>query len=375
MATSVVQQFGHMLASRWNLGKESQPKTSKPPIHETVTYPRIKVTSYNDSCLIPSMAYEHILACGHIITTALPDLPCAPNCHHVANIQMPKQRGHRNGVKNEGEGRLFYCDACAEAKYEDLIPDDATATAAGKLPPFSYFTSRADAVGTEKFRAEMRVEEAMRRGKATNYRKCYIGLKVTSVPCYSDGKVSRRYVPRKEHHPFDISIPQTGDNFFEDMLVDPPSDTEVASEESATPPGSPTVVDSPVSLGEAGANYLKYSKFIAGDDTAVRSTKSPRITFKALKQPGRSALSKATTNKPPVVPNAKSTTPVVSPKRQIVEYVDDEYEETEVEEEVRPVKRRKATPNTTTPKRASVEKTATPVRRRSTRGSVTEKSA
>jgi hypothetical protein len=229
----------------------------------------------------------------------------------------------------------------------------------------------------------MREAEAKRRGKATNYRKCYIGLKVTSVPCHTDGSVRSRYVPRKEHHPFDTSIPQTGDNFYEDMLVDPPSDTEMASEESATPPGSPIAGDSPASLGEAGANYLEYTCRVAQNESAARSTQTPRLklklkagglkTSKVAPEVTRSVPGKATpkaatlrtgaprtaaqilrshpTTAAPVTQNAESTTPLRSPqhsrKRPVVEDEDD-YEEIEKEEkeEERPSKRRKATPST-----------------------------
>jgi hypothetical protein len=121
-----------MLSVRWNLGKEMQPSSSRPPIHETVTYPRIKVTADNNSCLIPSLAYEHILACGHIIHTATSNEPCAPNCQLVANARAPKKRGQPKDVKSEGEGKEFYCDACAEMEFEAVIPEEATATAAGE---------------------------------------------------------------------------------------------------------------------------------------------------------------------------------------------------------------------------------------------------
>jgi hypothetical protein len=217
----------------------------------------------------------------------------------------------------------------------------------------------------------MREAEAKRRSKATNYRKCYIGLKVTSIPCHSDGSLRSRYVPRKDHHPFDISIPQAGDNFFEDMLVNPPSDTELATDDGATPPGSPIAGDSPANLGEAGANYLSYTNMLAKNET---SKKSPRITFKkpvvkndkAVTRAGRPAAGRA------VVPNAVS-----SPRTRKRKITDEEYEASD-EDELAPPKRRKPT----TPKKAvakkttaNVENTATPVRRRSLRGSVAGKSA
>lgn len=74
----------------------------------------------------------------------------------------------------------------------------------------------------------MRVKEAQKRGKATKYRKCYIGLKVTSVACYSDGECRDDYVPRKTHHLYDTALPQTGNNMFEDIDLD----TEEAPEQT-----------------------------------------------------------------------------------------------------------------------------------------------
>lgn len=44
---------------------------------------------------------------------------------------------------------------------------------------------------TEIERATLREKEAVNRNKANKYRKCYIGQKVTSVPCDEDGMLSR----------------------------------------------------------------------------------------------------------------------------------------------------------------------------------------
>ncbi|KAL6156982.1 hypothetical protein ACJQWK_06938 [Exserohilum turcicum] len=64
----------------------------------------------------------------------------------------------------------------------------------------------------------MRNREARNRNKTSKYRPCYIGLKITSIPCHRDGRPSSRYEPRTQHHEFDTAVPQAGDNFFEDML-------------------------------------------------------------------------------------------------------------------------------------------------------------
>lgn len=93
-------------------------------IREVVTYPRIQVTPANDSCLNPSMSYEHILGCGHIVLTQKPDEQCAANCHHVEN--------HYKAPPKKFSKKIFYCDACFESEIELLIPHDLTSTEAGK---------------------------------------------------------------------------------------------------------------------------------------------------------------------------------------------------------------------------------------------------
>jgi hypothetical protein len=175
----------------------------KKPIRETITYPALTVTEDNDACLTPWNPYEHVLSCGHLITTALPDQPCAPNCHHVAHKDgSPDYLIHmRNGKKVSIQ--KFYCDACMETALEGHISDHLTAAEA------------------EKRMAWLRAEEARMRGKATKFRKCYIALKITSVSCHSDGRLSSRYQPTEDRHPFDLSLPRSGDNMFEDVDPEP----------------------------------------------------------------------------------------------------------------------------------------------------------
>jgi hypothetical protein len=269
-------------------------------------------------------------------------------------------------------------------------------------------------------RAFMREAESIRRGKVENYRKCYIGLKVTSVPCHTDGSIRNRYVPRTEHHPFDTTFPQAGDNFFEDMLVNPEEEPEPESQEAIDAGPSSEAGDSPANLGEAGAKYLEYTRRLAQDETVAGTTHTPRLKLKLkfngletngrAPDTGRSAPCKATpkaaprgapalktavskiaassaatskttapktaapktatpilrthpTTAAPITQNAKSTTPVISPqrsrKRPMFESEDD-YEETEEEEE-RPAKRRKSLTRAAkmaTPKKTSAKSSA-----------------
>jgi hypothetical protein len=256
-------------------------------------------------------------------------------------------------------------------------------------------------------RRVMRESESIRRGKVENYRKCYIGLKVTSVPCHTDGSIRSSYVPRTEHHPFDTTFPQAGDNFFEDMVVNPEEGPEPDSEETIDAVPSSEAGDSPANLGEDGANYLEYTRRLAQDEPVARTTHTPRLKLKlklhGLEAAPKTAAPEAATRRAvapktttptlrthpttaaPTTQNAKSTTPVVSPqrarKRPMFESEDD-YEETEEEDEERPAKRRisttravkTATPKTTSAKpnaktaSANAKKTATPARRTSTRG-------
>jgi hypothetical protein len=102
---------------------------------EQVTYPRIKLTPENpedDSCQNPSMPYEHVLQCGHLVITKKPDEQCAENCHHINELRK-KGRDVQNS-KKKWSTRTFYCDACEEAWIEKRIPLHISSTDAGKFP-------------------------------------------------------------------------------------------------------------------------------------------------------------------------------------------------------------------------------------------------
>jgi hypothetical protein len=119
-----------MLSSHCSLGKGATQSRRQKAIHEEVTYPRIRLAPDSNSCLNPSMSYEHVLVCGHVIATPRPDEPCAPNCHHIANERSP-ERKTKDALKI-AKTLEFYCDACVEAENEGLISKDITSTAAGK---------------------------------------------------------------------------------------------------------------------------------------------------------------------------------------------------------------------------------------------------
>lgn len=129
MPLAIVQQFGNMLSSRWRLKKDASPSLKQKPVYEVARYPQIiGITPENNSCLNPSMSYEHILACGHIIITARPDEPCAPNCYHIASNNLSKDKGElgRSNILR------FYCDACVETGSEALMSNDLPSLGAGK---------------------------------------------------------------------------------------------------------------------------------------------------------------------------------------------------------------------------------------------------
>jgi hypothetical protein len=186
-------------------------KSAKPKklIRETVKYPTIDVTDANNSCLNPSLPFEHVLSCGHLITTAFPNEPCAPNCHHAADedADLEQSLKYKSAMRmkngNIVSDKDFYCDACVETELEAKIP--------------AAFSS----ANAEERRAMLRSAEARTRKKTTKYRKCYIAMKVTSVQCHSDGELSSRYVPREERHPFDTAMPPSGENMFEDVDPEP----------------------------------------------------------------------------------------------------------------------------------------------------------
>jgi hypothetical protein len=211
-----------MLNARFSLGAKAgtahKSKMGRIPIREEITYPKITVTEDNDACLNLALPFEHVLRCGHTVSTSLPGEPCAPNCNHVHDdggelgrlLRNRKAMSMKNG--NEVSEKKFYCDACVETEMEHKLHVDLTASVA------------------EERRATMRANEAKTRGKITEYRKCYIALKVTSIPCHSDGTISSRYTPREERHRFDQALPRTGDNMFEDVDASPVKEERVPAE-------------------------------------------------------------------------------------------------------------------------------------------------
>jgi hypothetical protein len=199
-------------------GTAHKSKMAKVPIRETITYPKIIVAEDNDSCLNPAFPFEHVLWCGHTVSTALPNEPCAPNCHHVQDDggELDRSLRNRKAMKmkngNEVSDKKFYCDACVETEMEHKILVELSASAA------------------EERRAVMRANEAKTRGKTTKFRKCYIALKITSIPCHSDGSISSRYTPREERHQFDVALPRSGENMFEDVDPDATEDERMSVE-------------------------------------------------------------------------------------------------------------------------------------------------
>ncbi|KAI4636864.1 hypothetical protein J4E93_010880 [Alternaria ventricosa] len=337
-----------MLNTRWSLPEKPAPspstkqktdsKQKAEAIHEKVVYPRVIGLRDADSCNNASMSYEHLLECGHLITTPKPDERCAPNCYCVKH-----GRHEINGdEEKKANMMLFYCDACVEEENERLVADTLTST------------------GAENLRRTLREKAAIKREKQTKFRKCYIALKITSVPCHTDGALRKSYTPRKEHHPFDVSIPRVGDNFFEDILVNPVEKMKAPDNTVATAPeeaNRPVVGSSPANLGEAGENYLRYTAARSAAPKALKATPSASNAKKtaSLSAPREAAAAS------PVVPStdvAQKISPKQSRKRPIVidddeEYVDAPEKETEVVKRTR--KRQKATslplPVPATPKR------------------------
>ena len=234
--TGMANHFAAMVEARFSSGEAPDLSFSqklRTPIRETIRYPCMTVTANNDSCLNSSAACEHVLACGHIIFTAGPDQPCAPNCNHVEkgpgdldrSVRSKKVQKMKNG--REISTLPFYCDACVETELEQLLPSGLTSTKA------------------EQHRTVLRQSTAIKRGKATKYRKCYIGMKTTSVPCYPDSSLSPRYEPRADYHPWDKILPQIGDNMFEDIDLNPMAETPVAQ---------PQEVNTVLAVSADGAN-------------------------------------------------------------------------------------------------------------------------
>ncbi|KAI5379616.1 hypothetical protein J4E82_001656 [Alternaria postmessia] len=289
MPPSIVQQFGNMLSSRWRLKKDASPSLKQKPLHEVARYPQvIDITPENNSCLNPSMSYEHILECRHIIVTARPDEPCAPNCYHIASNNSSKDKGalKRSNVLN------FYCDACMETGSEALMSNDVSSLEAG-----------------------------------------------------NDGTVEGQYTPRANHHPFDTTIPRVGDNFFEDVLTNPveelnPTSDSGASASASTFEDGTDVDSSPAHLGEGGSNYLRYTRSTTHNKGKAAAQEAEPILNTASKTPSRHAG-----KNPPIARSADTALPVPAQwkrKRPIVTDEDDDYVDTLEEETVvfkRPAKR------------------------------------
>ncbi|KAF9695563.1 hypothetical protein EKO04_006634 [Ascochyta lentis] len=79
-----------------------------------------------------------------------------------------------------------------------------------------------DQLNVEAIRAELRQREATRRDKESEFRKCYIAQKITSVPCDEEGNILDGYSPLDNSHPFDTATPRTGPNMFDGIEVERP---------------------------------------------------------------------------------------------------------------------------------------------------------
>ena len=115
---------------------------------------------------------------------------------------------------------------------------------------------------TESKRAILRRQEAIKRDKASKFRRCYIGQKFTSVPCDEDGDLDSGYSPGYNGHPFDTAMPRTGANMLEDIDVSPPQRTRRRQTEPFGKAGSLVTVlsasdDDASSAGEAVAEDLE----------------------------------------------------------------------------------------------------------------------
>jgi hypothetical protein len=203
-------------------------------------------------------------------------------------------------------------------------------------------------------RRDLRQIEVAKRGKRTEFRKCYIALKITSVPCHADGVIRKGYAPRKEHHLFDTAIPQVGDNFFEDMLVNPTEELPSSNATFATAleqSDEHVAVSSPADLGEAGANYLRYTKAQSGVQDGV---KARPVSYNTKKGPSQSGLREATASSLAArsSASAQQTPPQQSRKRAIAIDDDDEEYEDAPDEEAEVVKRSRKRQKVTSAPRA-----------------------
>lgn len=78
-----------------------------------------------------SMPYEHVLECGHLVVTALPNAPCGRNCA-LAQPDNDKKRKSQE-AKDARKRTGFHCQACAEEKIEqkDEVKNAETNSDAG----------------------------------------------------------------------------------------------------------------------------------------------------------------------------------------------------------------------------------------------------
>lgn len=194
----------------------ASPPKSRLPIRETVTYPKFPVTADNNSCLDRFRPFEHVLSCGHLVNTARADQQCAPNCHHVVDNDRKGDHSFIQVTAMTVKGGIwiskksFYCDACVESENEEKLP---------KYMP---------AAQAEKARTIFRAKEAEKRGRNADFRRCYIAMKFTQVPCLEDRSILSRYVPTEgnERHPLDTALPRMGWNMYEDVDVSPEEEQE-----------------------------------------------------------------------------------------------------------------------------------------------------
>ncbi|KAF2124873.1 hypothetical protein P153DRAFT_129538 [Dothidotthia symphoricarpi CBS 119687] len=184
-----------------------------PPIRETVTYPLTPTPPSTISCPTAAFPFEHILSCAHLVTTPLPNEPCAPNCFHITN------RRATTAAKKRISSKPFYCDACIETASEECVGDAWSAERAGTLDTLRIVPMYKDALTwrIEDLRSTLRDEEAARRDKYTRFRTCFIGCKVTAVPCDEEGMAVKHYMPCERGHVFDTASPRTGWGMFADV--------------------------------------------------------------------------------------------------------------------------------------------------------------
>lgn len=226
-------------------------------MRETITYPKVTVTSDFDPCHDKSSPFEHVLTCRHLITTPEPNEPCAPNCHHVTTEKA--KRKVRKMSLNMAMKKEFYCDACVEIEGEREIPATASCRAAGKKP-WSEDEIITDKTTAENQRAGFCKTIAARRNKAHEFRKCYIAQKIISVPCDGDGDTVEGYFPHPDTHPFDTAWPPTGENMFEDVEVTP---TKAKKSKKKEPSGKsrPSIT----TLDESGDEATSADEAVAED--------------------------------------------------------------------------------------------------------------